>query len=672
MRLQIYILTICVVLFSGFAVAYGQEKRTTNPEVGQIKLSISDNKDTDTAKIFQLVELANPIKLISTDSARQILAEAYELAKKMNFPDGLAATIIEYAACDLYDGDYDQAIEKLYLTQEYIRNAQSDLSSIILRLYNYLAVTYNYIGRDDYSLYYHYKSLQFAMQYLHSHNELKAYIPLAFTNIGITLYRTRQYQQSLYYLHNAERFSLALQQYQYLGEIYINIAKNYRIRTDWPKHDYYVREALKWNDTLSQYSETQSNRQYTSILSSIGESYLQRDQPKKALEYFQRARAITNSINPYDNKLLIDKGMGSAYLQMGNYPKAKEHLLAALDIATELKVRSPITASLYHNLSDYYYKTGDLNNAYIFQKRYSELNDSLLLSERQQDINRLEIQYRASEMDKSIALQDLLLARKAKELKDKNILIAGTTIIAIVLIFMIFSIRRHNKHKREIDNLHAKLEGGEQERSRIGRELHDGIMVQFSAVKMNLSSLVNQFQHLPGIEAFREPIAQLDAATRELRRTAHNLMPAVLLKEGLTDAVFFFCKNLEQSVPISIHVQSYGDIPRLNPEAELSIYRIIQELVHNVIKHANATEALVELSGQNNLLMISVEDNGVGMSASAIDPSNSGFGLSTVRSRTTALNGQIDVKSAPNSGTVVNIEFEMKYLVSDKSMNHAY
>ncbi len=626
----------------------------------------------DTSRIFRLVRMANPLKPISTDSARRLLAQALELNQQLNFPDGMAAILIEYAACDLYDGNYENSIHLLHKTYEYTQNAIYDIDPVVLRLYNYLAVAYNYIGRDDRSLYYHYKSLQLALQYSRPHNDLAGYIPLAYTNIGITLYRAKQYQQSLYYLYNAEKMSLVMRRYEYLGEIYINIAKHYRIKKDWPRHDYYVRQAFRWNDTLSVYDTVQYNRQYTSILSSLGESYLLRNNPSKALECFQKARAITHSINPYENKLIIDKGLGTAYLRLKNYPNAQAHLLEALNTATLLKVKSPITANLYQILADMYHEAGDIQQAYKFQKEYSLLNDSLLLAERQQDINRLEIQYRASEKDKSIALQDLLLAEKSKQLKDKNLLIVGTTLLAVVLTFVIFSIRRHNRHKQQIERLNAVIEGGEQERSRIGRELHDGIMVQFSAVKMNLSTLINRYSHLPGIASFKEPVTQLDNATRELRRTAHNLMPAALLEEGLTDAVYFFCKNLEQSVPLSINVQSFGTIPRFPPETELSIYRIIQELVHNIIKHAHATQALIELSGQNNLLLISIEDNGQGIPENVQNNIHGKIGLTTVRNRISALNGHLDIRSIPGRSTVINIEFDINHLTGEKQLKHAY
>ncbi len=626
----------------------------------------------DTGKIFRLIRMANPLKPISTDSARVLLGEALELNKQLNFPDGMAAILIELAACDLYDGNYKNSIQLLQKGYEYVQAATSDVNPLILRMHNYMAVAYNYIGRDDYSLYYHYKSLQLALQYAPSNKKLNTYIPLVYANIGITLYRTQQYPQSLHYLRKAENISLATRQHEYLSEIYMNIAKCYRIDKDWLRHDHYVQEAFRWNDTMLLYDTVQANRQYTSILSSLGESYIARDSPARALDCFFRAREITHSINPYETRLLIDKGIGTAFLKLKNYSKAQTHLQEALNTAEALKVKSPITANLYQILADLYFETNNLHQAYKYQKAYSQLNDSLQLASRQKAINQLEIQYRASEKDKSIAQQSLLLAEKAKEIKDKNTLIAGITILASILIFILFSIRRHSRHKQQIDRLRAVVEGGEQERSRIGRELHDGIMVQFSAVKMNLSTLINRYNHLPGISSFKEPVTQLDNATRELRRTAHNLMPAALLEEGLTDAVYFFCKNLEQSAPISIHVQSFGSIPRFAPETELSIYRIIQELVHNIIKHANATQALVELSGQNNLLLISIEDNGAGMPESIRNNMQSKIGLTTVKNRISALNGHLDIRSNAGKGTIINIEFDINHLTGEKQLKHAY
>src|SRR5690606_20151980 len=156
------------------------------------------------------------------------------------------------------------------------------------------------------------------------------------------------------------------------------------------------------------------------------------------------------------------------------------------------------------------------------------------------------------------------------------------------------------------------IAGEEQERSRLARELHDGIMVLFSAIRMKLRQLPKSHRALTTDREFNDLNDELEQAIKELRRTAHNLMPDMLLDGGLAEAVFYFCKSLQQNSPLRINFQLYGNLPRLKEDAELSLYRIIQELVQNIIRHAEANKALVQFNYRDEVLCVTIEDNGKG------------------------------------------------------------
>lgn len=199
-------------------------------------------------------------------------------------------------------------------------------------------------------------------------------------------------------------------------------------------------------------------------------------------------------------------------------------------------------------------------------------------------------------------------------------MIAGSVVGIALLsgIFFVFYRNVRQKHKvlqqeKEIDKLRAAMNGEEQERIRIARELHDGIMVQFSSVKMNLGSILRRMEGHERTDELHEVISQLDNATQELRRSAHNLMPDMLLAEGLSGAVRYFCSSLRQSSGITIEFQQYGEVREIKPEYELMLYRIIQELVQNAIKYAAAGQIIVQLDATENLFTITVEDNGAGL-----------------------------------------------------------
>jgi signal transduction histidine kinase len=149
-----------------------------------------------------------------------------------------------------------------------------------------------------------------------------------------------------------------------------------------------------------------------------------------------------------------------------------------------------------------------------------------------------------------------------------------------------------------------------------------------------------------------------DTAT-EVRKTAHNLMPDVLIQYSLTEALVMHCDNINTAGGLAIDIQCQGDLSHLNKSIELILYRITQELIQNVIKHAHATYAAVLIRHQDEKLSITVEDNGTGFDT---EQPNKGFGLQNLKYRIQALQGHLSIMSAKGRNTTVYIEFELEKL----------
>jgi signal transduction histidine kinase len=151
-------------------------------------------------------------------------------------------------------------------------------------------------------------------------------------------------------------------------------------------------------------------------------------------------------------------------------------------------------------------------------------------------------------------------------------------------------------------------------------------------------------------------MGMLDRSISELRRIAHNMMPEALVKFGLDSALRDFCSSVDQSCALHLTYQSF-DIEESSISALTAgaVYRIIQELVNNILRHANATTALVQLVRKDGTLSITVEDNGKGFNTSILQTSD-GTGYQNLRNRVEYLNGTIDIQTAPDKGTSINIE----------------
>jgi signal transduction histidine kinase len=133
-------------------------------------------------------------------------------------------------------------------------------------------------------------------------------------------------------------------------------------------------------------------------------------------------------------------------------------------------------------------------------------------------------------------------------------------------------------------------------------------------------------------------------------------MPEVLLKHGLDKALSRYCNNISNSQSLTIQYDSWGEIKRYRDSFELSVYRIVQELLNNIVKHSKATHAIVQVNGQDNILSITIEDNGVGFNQD--NGTGTGMGLGSLRSRVNAMNGKIEVEGEPGSGVSAYLEFE--------------
>jgi PAS domain S-box-containing protein len=204
--------------------------------------------------------------------------------------------------------------------------------------------------------------------------------------------------------------------------------------------------------------------------------------------------------------------------------------------------------------------------------------------------------------------------------------------------------------------LHAIMEAQEEERRRISESLHNGVGQILYATKLNLARLELDKTPLP-LEQLRQAKARTDQllteAIRETRNVSHELIPIMLQERGLAVAMADFCKRFSHT---GIQLSCHGLEERLDRHLENAIFRIAQELVNNMVKHAEATRGRIEVLREGDRVVIEAQDNGRG-----IDPvqPGKGIGLRTIRDRVTLLQGTLEIDSAPGAGTMVTVTLPM-------------
>jgi two-component system, NarL family, sensor kinase len=214
--------------------------------------------------------------------------------------------------------------------------------------------------------------------------------------------------------------------------------------------------------------------------------------------------------------------------------------------------------------------------------------------------------------------------------------------------------------EKQLAATEAVLKGEEQERTRLAKDLHDGLGGMLSGIKYSFQTMKGNLVMTPeNHQAFERSMDMLDSSIKEMRRVAHNMMPEALVKFGLDTALKDFCNDINQSGALQVNYQSIGmENQSIEQTSAIAIYRIVQELINNTMKHAAAKTAIVQVSKTNGEISITVEDDGKGFNPLILQ-SAKGIGWSNIQSRIEYLKGKLDIQSDPGRGTSVHIELNI-------------
>ncbi len=492
----------------------------------------------------------------------------------------------------------------------------------------------------------------------------KAVRPLidAYQYLGICWMQLGYYDRAKQYIEKAEQLSRQDKAHYQLPGILVNKGGVYMDKGQ-------VDAALAiYKEGLSLEGSRNDEVYKSSLYVGVAAAYLEKKMPDEAYPILMKVLEDKEGLSVVDDsKITAAYLLGKIYYDRKDYSKALEVLLPAMERARQKKIRYTAIGP-YLTLAKVYKAQGRLGQAYEEMVTMHQLSDSMLSNNKIQALSLLDIALQTSEKDKAIVQGQLLIANQRNKINQKDFLLITISITSFLLIILFIAIYRSNMHKRrlqeekirtlskdrEIIQLKAMMNGEEKERTRFARELHDGFISQLSAVKMNFAAISD---HLPEGTRFDSNMEQFEEVIGELRKTAHNLMPEILLRVGLAEAVQTFCERMSLAHQIDIYFEIYGFIPRLQQEFELSIYRMIQEAIQNVVKHAHATEAIVQINCTDSALSVTIEDNGQGI-APADKERGSGTGLASLDTRIKSLGGVLHINSEEGVGTTINFEFD--------------
>ncbi len=366
---------------------------------------------------------------------------------------------------------------------------------------------------------------------------------------------------------------------------------------------------------------------------------------------------INANVELYENNLQETERLAKEGIKIAEEDSITQALLPLYQLAANVKY-----AQHDYQMGSYYLSKWDSVDQSQMEEELSVLSMDL------------EAKYQSQKKENEILKQQ-------QQLHQRNIWIGfliGSVVLLSILSFLVYRyFKQRNfllekekiiqqqriselEKEKQLQATEAILKGQEEERSRIAKDLHDGLGGLLSGVKYSLNNMKeNVILSAENATSFTRSIDMLDSGIQELRRIAHNMMPENLVKFGLDNALKDYCHTISTTnvVPInysSFQMQDY----HADMNVSITIYRIIQELINNTIKHANASEMIVQLSKEEGRLHITVEDNGKGFDVSNIHHFK-GAGWANIQNRVNYLKGKIDIDSNAQNGTSINIEIPL-------------
>ena len=399
--------------------------------------------------------------------------------------------------------------------------------------------------------------------------------------------------------------------------------------------------------------------------STIGVLYEVLGDLDNAIEF--HSRVIKNSSNEAFLKHLKFRSnirLSEINRRLGKFNKA----LSYVENAEKYINQSDSLRGIYYlNLYSSYNHAGnkEFDKAYIKLKLAYDQSIKLDYRKNTEQISNLNVKFQTSEKEKQILIEQ----EKKKRFRNGVI---GLSSILILGSLVFFLIQKNTKRKQllavqekelesqkvtnllkdqELNAIDAMIEGQEKERQRIANDLHDDLGGLMATVKLHFNALKEK----QSPELYKKTTDLLDEAYNKVRSVAHAKNSGVMAKKGLLKALNDMARTVSDSNQIQVAIIDHGLEERLENSLELTIFRIAQELITNVIKHAHASEAAINITKHQNSLNIMVEDNGKGFNTKNITK-NSGMGIHSIDKRIENLGGQVTIDSEINKGTTIIID----------------
>jgi signal transduction histidine kinase len=623
-----------------------------------LRLIKSAQENTDKVELY--INAGQQFETNEPEIAKQYYRMANELSKKLNYKLGRIKYITNYTFVLNMQGYFDSSL---------LLNLQSVELSRQIKDSVYLAKTLFNTG-SSYRLKEDYEN---AVKYYEEGKKLfesfgdRRMIAQTYDILQNLFTGMKQYRKGLEYGKKAIKELTEIDNPAMLGTAYNNLGLNYvnLLQLDSAK--------TCFNQALAIALETNDQNMEVNAYLNMGDVFVQQGDYRSLKTYMEKAVKISKEMNFYESEAIALKGLSFYFQYSKNYASAKSYADSALALTFKYDFRNE-RQKLYTHLSNLSYSVQDMDKGQYYALQSKVLGDSILNETIQKNTLEIEKKYETEKKENQIIkleadqkVQQLLIKQKS----TLNYILIGAAISLFIVVLLSY---RNYKQKQKLQQqriseletqqqltaTEAVLKGEEQERTRLAKDLHDGLGGMLSGIKYSFNTMKGNLVMTPdNAQAFERSMDMLDSSIKEMRRVAHNMMPEALVKFGLDTALKDFCNEINLTGVLRISYMSINiENVMIDQTTAITVYRIVQELINNTIKHSGAANAIVQLTNSNNILSLTVEDDGKGFDKNLLNAAE-GIGWSNIQNRVDFLKASLDVKTENGKGTSVLIELKL-------------
>lgn len=640
---------VSILIF--FFLLSGARAQQTNKDS---LLNLLPTKKEDTNKVMLFIQIANQYETNNQDSAIYYLEKAKVLSETLNFLKGLYYYNERSAIVSFTKGDYNKSMDQSGRALNLARQLKD--SSLVIVMLNNIGIVYSYLGKFD-------EQLNYILQVKNTVEATRDSSKLSgvYHNLANCYNNLRQYRKSVDYALLSVKIAVEYKKKNnYINRVYATLAQNYDGLQMTDSALYFYDKAITASVELNdKYAEA-------TIYGYVSDLYANRARFGEMLNASEKSLSLARELQSRQMAASALYNVAYAHYFNGDNIKARKYIDEALEIATQDTLRDELKNS-YAVLSYISAKDKDYVTSLWAKRKSDSIQEAFLNEQVIKSTTELEQKYESAKKDKQIILQK-------SQLQRRRILIYALIGSAAVLMIISLLSYRNYKQKQKLQQqrineletekkltaTEAVLKGEEQERTRLAKDLHDGLGGMMSGIKYSFQTMRHNLIMTPeNQKAFERSMDMLDSSIQEMRRVAHNMMPEALLKFGLDTALKDLCNDINQTGALHINYQSIGmEGSVIDQTTSITIYRIVQELINNTMKHAAATNSIVQLSKTGNKLAITVEDDGKGFDTACLHLAK-GIGWTNIMNRVEFLKGKLDINSKIGKGTSVLIELNV-------------